>query len=159
MMYFNPFSNRFYLDDYFTRTFAHAGLLVAAIALIIVLIGLVIYLIAKVRLFRNCGKQGWKAIIPFYGSYVFYCEICGLHWAWFVAKVASTLLSFNNTVVGILEIFINAMAFHNFALRTRKDNIPAMIFGGLVPSIMTVIYGFSTFYYEPTIEVKNSGLF
>ena len=158
-MYFNPFYNRFYFDDYFTRTFTHAVLLVTSIALIIVLVGLSIFLIARVRLFRNCGKQGFKAIIPFYGTYVFYCEICGLHWAWFVAKIAFGLLSINNTVVKILEVFINAMAFHNFALRARKGNIPAMIFGGIVPSIMTVIYGFSTFYYDPTIDVKNSGLF
>lgn len=135
------------------------GFVVALIALIIFTIGLFIFLFARVFLFRKCGVEGWKALIPFYGTYVFFCNICGLHWAWYLAYILIDGLTASNTTVQFLNMFVKAMAFYNLATRCNKDKIPSMIFGGIASPIVTMVYALSNIEYHPEIEVKKSGLF
>ena len=133
---------------------------VALVALAISLLFVVIYVIARVKLFKKCGKEGWKAIVPFYATYVEYVEIDGLHWGWFLAWLFITLGSTQNTAIFALRIFMKAASFYNLAIRCRKiDPIPSAIFGAIFPEIMTMIYGFSKIDYDPTIEVKQSAVF
>ena len=148
------------INGIYLNTVDRVGILVAWIALAIVIVGLVIYLVGKVRLFKKCGQEGWKAIIPFYGDYIFLTQICGLHWAWFVAFVAVGAMSINNNVASALELFVNAAAFYNLGIRCNRDKIAAMIFGAIASPIVTVIYGLTdTITYDKTIEVKESGWF
>ena len=135
------------------------GFVVALIALIIFAIGLFIFLFARVFLFRKCGVEGWKALIPFYGTYVFFCNICGLHWAWYLAYILIDGLTASNTTVQFLNMFVKAMAFYNLATRCNKDKIPSMIFGGIASPIVTMVYALSNIEYLPEIEVKKSGMF
>lgn len=135
------------------------GFVVALIALIIFTIGLFIFLFARVFLFRKCGVEGWKALIPFYGTYVFFCNICGLHWAWYLAYILIDGLTASNTTVQFLNMFVKAMAFYNLATRCNKDKIPSMIFGGIASPIVTMVYALSNIEYHPEIEVKKSGMF
>ena len=147
------------IDQFFTRAATGAVFMIAALALLFTLIITIIEIIAKIKLFNKCGKQGWKAIIPFYSSYVFIVEICGLHWAWYVGYLAASLFSLANVIVKALKIFVNAMSFYNLATRTNKDKITSMIFGGLFPSITTLVYGFSKLSYDKDIPVSESGVF
>ena len=132
---------------------------IAIIAFLITIPFIVVGIVAEVKLFKKCGKEGWKAIIPFYSTYVFTVEICGLHWAWFVATLATSLLSISNSVIRLLHIFINAMSFYNLATKCNKDKIASMIFGGLFPAITSMVYGFSKLDYDNSIPVKESGVF
>lgn len=135
------------------------GFVVALIALIIFAIGLFIFLFARVFLFRKCGVEGWKALIPFYGTYIFFCNICGLHWAWYLAYILIDGLTASNTTVQFLNMFVKAMAFYNLAIRCNKDKIPSMIFGGIASPIVTMVYALSNIEYHPEKEVKKSGMF
>lgn len=137
----------------------NAILLMSGISLLIVSIVIILYAIGRFLLFRKCNEKGWKAFIPFYSTYVLYCEICGLHWAWFVATLVVDYLSISSNIVYLLNLFVKAMAFYNLAKRCNKDPIPAMIFGGIAMPIMTLIYALSNINYDPSIEVKQSGLF
>ena len=138
------------------------GLLGVGLSLAICLLALafiVVYLFARVKFFKKCGKVGWYAIIPFYGTYIEYTEIAGLHWAWAAACIAVNVLSISNATVRVLRLFVSAMSFYNIGLRGRKDPIPTMIFGALFPEVMTIIHGFGDYAYDGSIPVKLSGLF
>lgn len=139
--------------------FEDAIVLMSGISLIIVLVLLCVLLFGRYILFKKCGEKGWKSFVPFYGTYVFYCEICGLHWAWFVATIIVDYISISSNVVQLLNIFVKAMAFYNLAIRCKKDPIPSMIFGGIAASITTMVYALSKIDYDKSIEVKQSGLF
>lgn len=125
-------------------------------------------IVGRIKLFKKCGQAGWKAIIPFYTDYVFYKEICGLHWAWATASIILSLLSSEAIVLGslsadicsIIKILVSAMGFYNLAIKCHKDKIASMIFGGLFSGITGMVYGFSknTVYYKDE-PVKESGLF
>lgn len=135
------------------------GFTVALIALIICLVGLFIFVFGRAILFKKCGVAGWKAFIPFYGTYIFMCDICGLHWAWFLAYVLIDGLTTSTTAIQFLNMFVKAMAFYNLAIRCNRDKIPAMIFGGIASSIMTIVYALSKIEYHKEIPVKQSGVF
>ena len=124
---------------------------IAALALLFALGLLVLVAIGRLILFKKCNVPWWKAIIPFYSDYVFFVEVCSLHWAWYLA--------FFFLRITFIPIFINAIAFYNLAKKTNKDPIPSMIFGGVFPSIVTVIYGLTIKEFNPDTEVKQSGIF
>lgn len=139
------------------------ALLDTAVGLVIVGISLVFVIIAVVgqcRLFVKCGQEWWKAIIPFYSSYIFTVKICEMHWAWFVATllVDLSIVEAGNIAV-ILRMFVKAMCFYNLGLKGRRDPVVSLIFGALFPEITTCVYGFGSYTYDPYVEVKQSGLF
>ena len=135
------------------------GIITALVIIGILIVGLFVFLFGRVFLFRKCGVEGWKAIVPFYGTYVFFVDICGLHWAWYVAYLLIDCVSVSSTTVQFLNTFVNAMAFYNLAIRCNRDKIPSMIFGGIAAPVMTMIYALSNIEYHKEIEVKSSGLF
>lgn len=133
--------------------------IVALISILIILVCMGIFLFGRAILFKKCGYEWWKAIIPLYGTYVFFCEICGLHWAWYLAYILVDGLTAKNFVYQALNTFVKAMAFYNLAMRCNKDKIPSMIFGGIASAATTAVYAFSKIEYHPEIEVKQSGIF
>ena len=145
--------------DLYSSLVDSVGFVVALIALIIVMVGLFVFLFGRVILFRKCNYPGWKALVPFYGTYVFFTNICGLHWAWYLAYILIDGLTASNTTVQFLNMFVKAMAFYNLAIRCNKDKIPSMIFGGIASPIVTMVYALSNIEYHPEIEVKQSGIF
>ena len=126
-MGFNYYHSYNPIDSFFSTAVTGVMTMIALTALIFTLIFVVIGIVSKIKLFQKCGKEGWKAIIPFYSSYVFMVEICGLHWAWFVASIATDILSFGNAIAKVLGVFVNAIAFYNLAARCNKDKIATMI--------------------------------
>ena len=139
---------------------ALVGVGVALVVSLISLLFVILFVAARVRLFKKCGKEGWKAIIPFYATYVEYVEIDGLHWGWFLAWMTITIGSLENSFIFALRIFMKAASFYNLAVRCKKENpIPSAIFGAFFPEITTMVYAFSNIDYDPTIEVKQSAIF
>ena len=124
---------------------------IAAFSLILVIGFLILLLVGRVLLFKKCGQSWWKAIIPFYSTYVFQVEICGLHWAWYLGYLVLSATFLNR--------FVNGIAFYNLAKKTGKDPIPSMIFGGFFTAIVTMIYGVSNIEFKADAKVKSSGIF
>jgi len=153
------------MNDYYDLVNAINGLIaVVGISFVMLLVLLLcslwlIIIIARCKLFVKCGYAWWKAIIPIYRKYIFIVKICGLHWAWFIASVISLFIAVEANVVALIRLFVNAMSFYNLAIRSEKDKTEAMIFGAIVPGIMTMIYGFSRLEYNDDIDVKESGVF
>lgn len=123
------------------------------------LLALIAMILGKYKLFKKAGESGWLAFVPFYSDYVFYTRICGLHWAWFAGWLAVTILSVGNIVVTALKLFVNGIAYYNLAIRCNRDKTASLIFGAILPGIVEMVYGFSSWTYDKTIEVNQSGLF
>ena len=145
--------------DNIIETVGSVGYIVALIALLIVLAFEIVLLIARIKLFKKCGKKAWQAFIPFYTDYVFIKEICGLHWFWFVGYIIATSMMYRYDLAGVLLNLINLMSFYNLSVRTNKDKATACLFGFLAPHFATMVYGFSNLTYDPNIEVKESAIF
>lgn len=96
---------------------------------IVILIGM---LIGRWMLFTKAGQAGWKAIIPFYGEYVYIVDICKCHWILFLLEI---VLFWNAPIM----IFINAMINYNLAIKTHQSPTAFIwftIFGVPLDSIM-----------------------
>lgn len=116
----------------------------------------VFFIIARVKLFKKAGIEGWKAIIPFYGTYVFYCQICEIHWGFFIAY---WLLALGGFAI-IVNTIIKAMVYYNLALKCHRDPAATTIFGAIVSGIVTLVYGLLFEYkYDKTVVVENCGFF
>lgn len=149
---------KFIVNLYHTAL-ATIGVVAVMAIIVFLLICLIAVLFAKCKLFSKCGYEWWKGLIPLYSEYIFFTKICELHWAWYVAWLAVTLMSFEETTVTFLKLFVNAMAFYNLAIKCNKDNIASMIFGGFFPGFVEIYYAYSDTYYNKDIPVKQSGLF
>lgn len=141
------------------KAIAAIGVGLFAVLCILGLAALIAMILGKYKLFKKAGEPGWLAFIPFYSNYVFYTRICGLHWAWFAGWLAVTFLSLGNIVVTALKLFVNGIAYYNLAIRCNRDKTASLIFGAIFPSIVEMVYGFSPWNYDKTIEVNQSGLF
>ena len=101
------------------------GFLVAYILIMLAII--ITLLIGRVKLFIKCGQKWWKAIIPFYGTYIFIVDITGLHWAFFILSITM----FFNLYSVLLVYFVWAMTFYNLGKKFHRDVAAATIFGTL----------------------------
>lgn len=132
---------------------AVTAILLASLALLVFLI------IGRVKLFKKCGQAGWKAIIPFYSSYVLIKDICCLHTVWAVAAVIMSFISIESTAFLILAKFIDAMSFYNLAIKTKQDKVVTTVFGALTPAITIMVIGLNKSQYDPSIETRQHGMF
>ena len=148
-----------FISSFVSSAIATIGIAAVVAIMILTVVGLIAILFAKCKLFTKCGYSWWLGLVPLYSEYIFYTKICGLHWAWYVAWLAVTLLSFEKTTVTFFKLFINAMAYYNLALRFNKDNIASMIFGAMFPHFVNFVYAYTNCEYNPEIPVKQSGLF
>lgn len=124
--------------------------------IVIVLAIRIIILIGKIKLFIKCGQAWWKAIIPFYGTYVFIVKIAGLHWAFFVLEE----VMFFGLYSILLSSIVTAMTFYNLGKKFNRDVAAATIFGTLFSGIVVLIYGYnSKIIYDPSIKVNNCSFF
>lgn len=140
------------LSNLFAGTLAGTAL----ILLILLIVLVIMLLVGRIALFSKCGIAGWKAIVPFYSDYVMDVQICGLHWAFFIAEEFLTF----GTYSWLVKTIIEAMRYYNLAVKFHKDTIPTTIFGALFPSIIEMVYGFSSSnVYDSNEPVGNCGFF
>lgn len=89
-------------DEVMNFEFNAQGPVVNVVALIIV----VLIIVAMWKIYEKAGEAGWKAIIPFYNSYVAYSIFWGNGWLFLL-----TLIPVVNVVMGILLAHKMSKAF------------------------------------------------
>lgn len=144
------------------------GALTAASIGVLVVLGIiviafyVVYLIALAKLFKKAGVEGWKAIIPFYNTFVL-IQIAGLNWWYFLIAMSSAICSLLgikglDTVCNIVALGVNFFAFYNIAKKMKQQPIGFGVAGALVKGIIVMVLGFSDKYtYDAAIEVSPNG--
>lgn len=144
------------LNELLTSLIAGGFIGIAMIIAIAIIVFVILLLIGRIALFRKCGFAGWKAIIPFYSDYVMDVQICGIHWAFYIAEEFLTF----GTYTWVVKAIIEAMRYYNLAVKFHEDTIPTTIFGTLFPSIVEMIYGFSSKkVYDASEPVGSCGFF
>ncbi len=133
------------------------------ILLVVVAIAVVI-IMGSVRLFNKCGQKGWKAIVPFYSTYVFCYDICGLHFVFplliILFSLTSSDSSFWSTLGTIVKAVCYGCAFYNLALRSNRKTTSTTVLGALLPDLMMIVFGYvSDFEYDEWVEVDEFGPF
>ena len=146
---------------------------IAGLGIIAILIGIiivpvvVIYIIAKCKMYKKAGKNGWEAIVPFYNDWI-YTEIAGVEWWWFIALIASNLftlysrsgdqvISFNFS--GFIGLFGSFVCNYNISKKLHKD-VGFAILMTIFPFVMIPIIGFSSSYsFDNSVKVTKNGPF
>jgi hypothetical protein len=64
-------------------------------------VAFIVLAIAKWKLLEKAGHEGWKAIIPYYGTYVLTCEIAGKDALTFVLQLLPIIRIYGVIVAGI----------------------------------------------------------
>jgi len=118
------------------------------------------------KLFKKCGQDGWKAIIPYYNTYVL-TEIAGCHWYWFLLSCAPAIIVFvglnNNlsltSICGLLSIVGQVGIYYNLSKKFKKPTswfVLSIFFG----EILVPILGYSSKeqYYKEEVVSEHSFL-
>ena len=122
---------------------------------------IIFYIIGLWKLFKKAGKNGWKAIIPFYNTYVL-VEIAGLNWWYFLIAIFGTIVSFVgisglDIIASLASYAVNFFIFYNLAKRMKKSEVGYGVLAIFFEPIMVMILGFSKAQYDSSIEVSPNG--
>lgn len=133
-------------------------IIVSLIALAII----VFFLFCNWKLFQKAGKEGWKAIIPIYSSYVL-VEIAGLNWWYFLLLAAGSILSLLDinglsSLATLAELVGNFFVFYNLAKKMHRDTMVTAIVGAIFPWIMVPILALTKdCKYDNSVKVSPNG--
>ena len=144
-----------------------AALLGASIGLIIFVLLIIIafyivYVVALAKLFNKAGEAGWKAIIPFYNTFVL-IQIAGLNWWYFLIAISGTIFSILNIdgldyICNLAALAVNFFVFYNLAKKMKQQPVGFAVASIFVAPIITMVLGFSNKYiYDKYIEVSPNG--
>ena len=116
---------------------------------------LIITLIGEYKMFEKVGVAGWKALIPFYNSYVAAIEVGKLDPVWGIAASFGVLIPLLGPLV-VLFALINI----NYAVAKKfgADDTGVLLTILFAP-IMYCVYGFGKATYNNNIDVPIHGLF
>ena len=132
------------------------------IVLLLLLVFYVFYVIGLWKLFEKAGKEGWKAIIPFYNTFVL-VEISGLNWWYFLIAISGIICSILgiaglNYICNLASLAVNFFIFYNLAKKMKQQPIGFAVASIFVAPIITMVLGFSSKYtYDNTIVVSPNG--
>ena len=132
------------------------------IVLLLLLVFYVFYVIGLWKLFEKAGKEGWKAIIPFYNTFVL-VEISGLNWWYFLIAISGTICSILgidglNYICNLASLAVNFFIFYNLAKKMKQQPVGFAVASIFVAPIITMVLGFSSKYtYDNTIVVSPNG--
>ena len=135
---------------------------VSIIVLLLLLVFYVFYVIGLWKLFEKAGKEGWKAIIPFYNTFVL-VEISGLNWWYFLIAISGTICSILgldglNYICNLASLAVNFFIFYNLAKKMKQQPMGFAVASIFVAPIITMVLGFSSKYtYDNTIVVSPNG--
>ncbi len=141
---------------------AEVGSMVALFILVVIVAVAIVIIMGSVRLFNKCGQKGWKAVIPFYSTYVFCYDICGLHWLFPLLIILFSFTSSDSSVwstIGTLvKIVCYGCAFYNLALRSNRSTIVTTVLGAIIPNLVMIVFGYvNDFEYDEWVEVDEFG--
>lgn len=149
-------------------TSALTGLFAVSVVLIIIacFVGIAVYVLYVVglwKVFKKAGEDGWKALIPFYNTYVL-IKIVGLSWWWFLLAVAPTLVglvSGTATLVSlgsICQILANVCIAKNLSMKMHKDTATIVLLV-LFPVIMYPVLGLGSSTWDDSVQTPQNGIF
>lgn len=136
------------------------GLLI--VFLLIIIAFYVVYAIGLAKLFNKAGEEGWKAIIPFYNTFVL-IQIAGLNWWYFLIAISGTICSILkinglDTLCNLAALAVNFFVFYNLAKKMKQQPVGFGVAGIFVAPIAAMILGFSSKYtYDQSVEVSPNG--
>ena len=131
-----------------------------AFFVIIVIAVVVVQIVASVKVFQKAGVDGWKAIIPYYNTWV-KCEIAGVVWWFFLLVLATSITSVLGLVAlaplaGLVSLFGSFAVNYNLAIKFGKDPIGYGIGLTLLPVVFYSILAFGDAKYNDA-EVSTYG--
>lgn len=157
-------------NDYWNNVFSgvNEGIMVLAVILIIIAIAVAIFMIiANCKMFTKAGEQWWKALIPFYSTFV-ETRFVGLGWWWFALFMffgmltayatdmdeLFTLQSISSWAIIILSFNMN----YNLAKKFGKSGGFAFLCT-IIPVIGIPILAFGSSKYDENAKVDINGIF
>ena len=112
------------MDD---ATVVAAALGVLGILLIPVLIAAILVIIAKFKMYKKAGEEGWKCLIPYYNTWT-ECKFVGLNTNWVWILLGTTLISgfFEDAAIislaaSIITLYFNVLLSVSVAQSFGKD--------------------------------------
>lgn len=145
------------------------GILSAVLGILFVLLCVVlgvctvVTIVAKWKVYKKCGKQGWEAIIPFYTDYVL-CEITSLEWWFFL--IMNAVVICNILFLGVLSgaatvaaLGASFFANYNLARKFGKEPVGYGIGLTLLPFVFYSILGFGSAMPSDKEELSAFGPF
>ena len=94
----------------FTVLLAVLGAFMIVIAIAGVL-GFIINVVGRWKLFSKAGEEGWKAIIPFYGTYTMY-KLTWINWLFVVTYIIPFVLgAFDSDQMGMAGMLVSIAIF------------------------------------------------
>ena len=137
------------------------GLLILFVLIMIAY--LVFYYVGAWKFYKKTGREGWKAIIPYYNQWVL-VEMVGLKWYWFLILNASTIigffgdLGFLGTLCSIVSLAASINVGYNISKKLNKSVAFGVVFG-IFTGILLPILGFSnSTVWNETAPVTGDGL-
>ena len=138
-----------------------AGLVVFTVFVGLIAIAIAVFLIiADCKMFKKAGESWWKALIPFYSTWV-EAKIAGLAWWWCPIMVGvASLATFKNlsTVAGIITLIISFNFYYNISKKFGKSNGFAVLCTFL-PVIGIPILAFGSAKYNADAKTDKNGIF
>lgn len=96
-------------------------------------------------IFKKAGKNGWEALIPFYGSWIYY-EISGYP-GWISLLTITTIIPFIKVSIALGIIIINILAGLSIAKKFHRNNSFGILIA-LLPIIGLPILAFGNDTYD-----------
>ena len=147
------------LDSTLTAFTAGAIVLVIIIGIIALAIA-VFMLIAQCKLFTKAGEKWWKALIPFYSTWI-NTKITGLAWWWCIIFIAITCCSFIPVVGSVMYWIVLLVGFnynYNLAKKFGRSNGFAFLCT-ILPIIGIPILAFGSSKYNKDANTDMNGIF
>ena len=147
-------------DSLATLLGASIGLII--FVLLIIIAFYIVYVVALAKLFNKAGEAGWKAIIPFYNTFVL-IQIAGLNWWYFLIAISGTIFSILNIdgldyICNLAALAVNFFVFYNLAKKMKQQPVVFAVASIFVAPIKNMVLGFSSKYtYDKSIEVSPNG--
>ena len=133
---------------------------ILGILLIPFLIAAILVIIAKFKIYKKAGQEGWKCLIPFYNTWT-ECEIIGLNtnWVWIILGTTLATIVFKDVTIislaaSIITLYFNVLLSVSFAQSFGKD---AGFGVGLLflPYVFYPILGFGQAEYAGAKPMKD----
>lgn len=138
-----------------------AGLIVFTVFVALIAIAVAVFLIiAECKMFKKAGESWWKALIPFYSTWI-EAKIAGLAWWWCPIMVGvASLATFKNlsSIAGFATLVIAFNYFYNISKKFGKSNGFAFLCT-VLPIIGVPILAFGSDKYNASAKTDKNGIF
>lgn len=133
---------------------------IIGILLLPILVGAVLIFIAKFKMYKKAGVEGWKCLIPYYNTWT-ECSFVGLNTNWVWILLGTTLISgffedaaIISLAVAIITLYFNVLLSVSVAQSFGKDTGFAV---GLIllPFVFYPIIGFGKAQYVGAKPMKD----